>query len=292
MKKNKNILIGIVLIGVIILLLLGIIFGQRIYKISKMEKTARKYAELGEYDDAIDAYNKLILKSDNDKYIDEISRIKKLKQSFESFTDGKKQYDNGNYPKAASLLEEVLKDDEENYNKAKKMLDSISVEYTAAIEASLEDMNFEEAESKLGEHSKIFNDQEMVAAYKKKIEDSKKAQKEEEEKQKEQEELALAKDELEKLKNQVKENNTRNNTTYIYSNSGFVNYVTSDKANIRSGPSIDSPVITYVSRGSTVQIYETIQDVGRTWCHAIITSSVTGNSYDGWISSRNLDYSL
>lgn len=257
-----------------------------------MEKTARKYAELGEYDDAIDTYNKLILKSDNDKYIDEISKVKKLKQSYESFLNGKKQYDNGNYAKAASLLEEVVKDDEENYSKAKKILDSISVEYTAAIEASLEDMNFEEAESKLTEHSKIFNDEEMVTAYKKKIEDSKKSQKEEEEKQKEQEELALAKDELEKLKNQVKENNNRNNTTYIYSNSGFVNYVTSDKANIRSGPSINSSVITYVSRGSTVQIYETVQDVGRTWCHAIITSSVTGNSYDGWISSRNLDYSL
>ncbi len=292
MKKNKNILIGIVLILLSILILFGIIFGQRIYKISKMEKTAKKYAELGEYDDAINAYNKLILKSDNDKYIDELSKVKKLKQSFESFSDGKKQYDNGNYAKAASLLEGVLKEDEENYSKSKKILDSINVEYTAAIEASLEDMNFEQAESKLAEHSKIFNDEEMVTAYKKKIEDSKKSQKEEEEKQKEQEELALAKDELEKLKNQVKENNSRNNTTYIYSNSGYVNYVTSNKANIRSGPSINSSVITYVSKGSTVQIYETVQDVGRTWCHAIITSSVTGNSYDGWISSRNLDYSL
>ncbi|MDO5755655.1 MAG: SH3 domain-containing protein, partial [Tissierellia bacterium] len=60
-------------------------------------------------------------------------------------------------------------------------------------------------------------------------------------------------------------------------------------SNVRSGPGLDYSIVTSVSKGSRVFIYEAEGEDERTWYHGIITSSETGNSYDAWISSKNLE---
>lgn len=288
-KNNKKIIIGIVLIAVIIVGIIAFVFGQKHFKISKMEKTAEKYIEIGDYENAIATYNKLILKRDDVEYIEKLDLAKKLKKSDESFQEGEKQYKNSNYSKAILSYSEVLEEDKDNYKAAKDRIKSIKEIYISEIESTIEDLDFENAESKLAEYKDIL-DEETVLTYKEKITKNKEEEEKVQEEQKEKEELALAKAELEELMKEV----TRISKQNLAANPDYRNlyYVTSNKANIRSGPSINASIITYVSKGSSVYIYDTVEDIGRTWCRAIITSSVTGNSYDGWISSRNLDYSL
>lgn len=254
-----------------------------------MEKTAEKYIEIGDYENAIATYNKLILKRDDVEYIEKLDLAKKLKKSDESFQEGEKQYKNSNYSKAILSYSEVLEEDKDNYKAAKDRIKSIKEIYISEIESTIEDLDFENAESKLAEYKDIL-DEETVLTYKEKITKNKEEEEKVQEEQKEKEELALAKAELEELMKEV----TRISKQNLAANPDYRNlyYVTSNKANIRSGPSINASIITYVSKGSSVYIYDTVEDIGRTWCRAIITSSVTGNSYDGWISSRNLDYSL
>lgn len=254
-----------------------------------MEKTAEKYIEIGDYENAITTYNKLILKKDDVEYIEKLDLAKKLKKSDESFQEGEKQYKNSNYSKAILSYSEVIEKDKDNYKAAKDRIKSIKEIYISEIDSTIEDLDFEKAESKLAEYKDVL-DEETIVSYKEKIAKNKEEEEKEQQEQKEKEELALAKAELEELMKEaarISKQNLAANPDYR-----SVYYVTSNKANIRSGPSINSSIITYVSQGSSVYIYDIVEDIGRTWCRAIITSSVTGNSYDGWISSRNLDYSL
>ncbi|WP_100066142.1 SH3 domain-containing protein [Miniphocaeibacter massiliensis] len=290
-KDSKKIIIIVAVVVFCIFAMVGAFFGLKAYNRNKLVKNAEKYVELKNYDDAIITYNKLILKSDKPEYTERLETIKKLKDSNENFIEGEKSFKKEKFKEAYNHLKEVIKDDKDNYKSAKKMLEEIDAKFISAIEASIEDMNFEDAETKIAEYKELFNNSDKVLAFKEKILDAKDKQEKE---VKEQEELALAKDELEKLKKEVenKKSSTSNKNKVAKSGDYGTFYVTSAKANVRSGPDVNASVITYVSQGSSVYIYETVEDVGRTWCHAIITSSVTGNSYDGWISSRNLDYSL
>lgn len=282
--KNKNLTLAVILIAICTVLILAILFIPKIVNKNKMEKLAEKYMETGNYSEAIDIYNKLIEKTNDDEYVDKLEKGKKLLNSTENFNEGKKEFEKGNYEKSVLKLKEVSKDDTKNYKNAGKLIEDIKTIYIEKISKSVENNKTFDTESQIAEYVKIFGNDENIKALKEKVD----LNIEEEKKKKEKEELDAKKEQLEKmekeLENKKKEKKSEKNNEIT---SG--NYVVSDKANIYSIPDSKSKAITWVSKGATVDIYESEEYNGELWIKGRITSIVTNNSYVAWIRGEDIN---
>lgn len=285
MHKSKNILIAVVAIVFCIILILGILFIPKINEKNKLEKMAAKYMEIGNYEEAIKAYNKLIDKTNDDKYIDKVELGKKLLNSEEKFVEGEREFSKGNYEKAVSNLKEVLKEDKKNYENSQNVIEEIKSTFNNDISESISNEKFDDAESKISKYIKIFGEDENIKTYLANIEKAKNDEKE----AKEKEELASAKEELEKARKELEERNKTPVTAPNPKNTDTSgNYVVTDKAYIYSSPG-SSKSITWVSKGATVDIQDSTTHNGELWYEGRVTSIVTGNSYVAWIKASDVN---
>ena len=63
-----------------------------------------------------------------------------------------------------------------------------------------------------------------------------------------------------------------------------------DNANLRKGPSINSEIITSLSKGTDLYIKDTkIEGNKRIWCLVETKNEKTGESFEGWISNKVME---
>ena len=63
-----------------------------------------------------------------------------------------------------------------------------------------------------------------------------------------------------------------------------------DNANLRKGPSINSEIITSLSKGTDLYINDTkIEGNKRIWCLVETKNEKTGESFEGWISNKVME---
>lgn len=296
--RNIQLMI-LALIGVIVLITAFV--GGKVLKSQGQLRQARAYMESEDYEEAYHVY--MSLSSNEAK--DGARLAKKCMDAQVILKTAKEQRTNQQLIPALSNLQNIPQAAEPVYEAAQEEIKTIQQMIYTFTDQSIADGDFAGADKLLNDYLLLFptdttatakkadvraKREEAEAAAKQAAEDTEKA-------------LAQAQVEAEmaEAQNQATENQAQgviDAAAYGYSDSylnglyGLETTVTSESANIRSGPSIDAPIVTTVSRGSYVYIYDVQPDVGRIWCRAIITSIKTGSSYDAWISSRNLDYSL
>ena len=66
--------------------------------------------------------------------------------------------------------------------------------------------------------------------------------------------------------------------------------VQTDKANLRTSPSIESEIVTTLPIDSDLYVKNTkIEGIERIWCEVEALDSATGEKYQGWISNKVMD---
>lgn len=295
-KKIRLIILA--LVGLIALI--TVFVGARVLKGQGDLKQAQAYMDAGDYEAAYQAF----LALDSAEAKDGARLAKHCIDAQNILNVAKEQKINQQFITALSNLQSIPEDTEGVYEAAQAEIQAIQLMVYTSADQSMADGDFAGADKLLNDYLLLFPTDATAAAKKADV----KAKKEEAEaaaQLAEDTEKALAQAQLEAEMAEAQAQATENQAQgvidaadYGYSDSylnglyGLETTVTSESANIRSGPSIDAPIVTTVSRGSYVYIYDVQPDVGRIWCRAIITSIKTGSSYDAWISSRNLDYSL
>lgn len=297
-STGKYIALAVFSIAAVILLF----FGWNYYQYNSKLKQADMLFDSGEYVMAQDAYQSLADKNAKPEV------LRKLKLS-KSYSEAQSNYDNamnhiqkGQYQQALQLLAGIPDDAAEIKTLANEEISKMEAPVIEFARSSIDDMDFESAESLLNAYIAQNPDNKEINKLKEEAKEAKKksqtasqgSESTDQALSSGQSSAARKKAEREATAAQAQGvQDAAYSKDYLQGLIGLSTTVTSDKANLRSGPDINSSIVTYVSRGSSVYIYEVVPDgTERIWCHAIITSSVTGNTYDAWISSRNLDYSL
>lgn len=85
-------------------------------------------------------------------------------------------------------------------------------------------------------------------------------------------------------KNRAEMSNIANNLLHTYQK------VQTDKANLRTSPSIESEIVTTLPIDSDLYVKNTkIEGIERIWCEVEALDSSTGERYQGWISNKVMD---
>lgn len=300
-KGLKQTIKMFIITAILVLAALTIFFIGRVMRMQSQIKEAEAYMESGDYEAAYEIYKSVKVSDTKDQ-----ARIAK------KCIDAQKILDNALQQKvsqqfilALSNLKTIPEEALPVYEEAQAEIKSIQEMIYTSAEQSIADGDYDGADALLNDYLLQFpgdatatgqksqikaKREEAEAAAKKMAEDTEKALKDA---QAEQEKAAAQAQANEDHAKKVLDASAYGySDSYLYGLYGLETTVTSATANVRSGPGIDAEIVTTVSRGSYVYIYDIQPDVGRIWCKAIITSINTGNSYDAWISSRNLDYSL
>ena len=66
--------------------------------------------------------------------------------------------------------------------------------------------------------------------------------------------------------------------------------VSTEKANLRAEPSVDSDILKILDKGTELYVLETkIEQGQRIWCHVEVESAISQGTIKGWISNKTLN---
>lgn len=292
MDKRKYFIGG----ALLFVLLVVLFFGLQVYnaktRVRQLEKAAHTFMEQGEYQKAVEKYKELSQGTDDPEYQKKMTEAMTLEQSRKSFEVAQEQMRAQEPLKAVLIMNGIKKEDQVYMPQAKELLETNKTRILSAYEKMLSSGKDEETAMEVKEicdriagMGALFDEREQ------KVADKVQQEKDQKEKQ-EQEEREKQKQAEEEQKKQQDQNNQATGwvgreSVYGSGLIGQTLYTTAERSNLRQKPSLDSKIITYVSAGASVYITDVVPGQGRNWYRGIITSRVTGNTYDAWISSNN-----
>lgn len=270
--KQKGLVFGLVVVGLIVFSLI-FNFGFSKYKYSKLETSAKANLESKNYKEAREKFSQLYEKSSDKKYLDEINKIDKMLETKDLLNKANKKYEERDYETSLANLKEIqTEDDDELREKVdgliKKNYDGIKSE----IMQLKANNNYEGAINRLSEYLTVDPDN---ADFKKMLEDLNLEKTNNEKKDQEESEATKQKSRADELEAQIQRLQNREVSSLV----DTYQFVTSGKANVRSGPGFAYSISYVLHRGDPVYVYDTRRSDGRTWC----------NVGDGWISYRTLN---
>lgn len=269
--KQKGLVFGFVIIGLIAFSLL-FNFGFGKYKMTKLENAARANLEAKNYKEAREKFSQLYEKSSDKKYLDEINKIDKSMEAKDTLNRANQKFEARDYESSLALLREVESDDEELNSKK----DGLIEKNYSAIESEINQLtsrnNFDGAINRL--NSYITVDPENKE-FKNMLEDINSQKSNIEKKAEEESQASKEKARADELEAQIIKLKNAEASNLI----GTYQFVTSNRANVRSGPGFSYGVEYSLYRGDPVYVYDTRSANGRTWC----------NIGNGWISYRTLN---
>lgn len=270
--KQKGLVFGLVVVGLIVFsLIFNFAFSK--YKYSKLETSAKANLEAKNYKEAREKFSQLYEKSSDKKYLDEINKIDKMLETKDLLNKANKKYEERDYETSLANLKEIqTEDDDELREKVdgliKKNYDGIKSE----IMQLKANNNYEGAINRLNEYLTVDPDN---ADFKKMLEDLNLEKTNDEKKAQEESEATKQKARADELEAQIQRLQNREVSSLV----DTYQFVTSGKANVRSGPGFAYSISYVLHRGDPVYVYDTRRSDGRTWC----------NVGDGWISYRTLN---
>lgn len=270
--KQKGLVFGLVVVGLIVFSLI-FNFGFSKYKYSKLETSAKANLESKNYKEAREKFSQLYEKSSDKKYLDEINKIDKMLETKDLLNKANNKYEERDYETSLANLKEIqTEDDDELREKVdgliKKNYDGIKSE----IMQLKANNNYEGAINRLSEYLTVDPDN---ADFKKMLEDLNLEKTNNEKKAQEESEATKQKARADELEAQIQRLQNREVSSLV----DTYQFVTSGKANVRSGPGFAYSISYVLHRGDPVYVYDTRRSDGRTWC----------NVGDGWISYRTLN---
>ena len=273
-SKLKKIIINLVII--LILIVCGFLtmhFTRRIRSNYKFDK-AKLLLEQGNYELALNEFEKL---KSND-YLEVspmIDKAKKLIESQNSFEKGSEFAKENKYVDAIREFKKVIPEDINDYNKSQDMIEK----FESIVIEKVEKLINEDKIKNKDESLKLINNLLLVLP-----------------------ESAKAQNLKENLLNDHTEENISDEEDSYYDKTraeiatkadGLLNtyqYVTVEKANLRTSPTLNSQVIVELSKGSDLYVKETkIEGTERIWCKVEALDSITNENYEGWMSYKNME---
>lgn len=270
--KQKGLVFGLVVVGLIVFSLI-FNFGFSKYKYSKLETSAKANLESKNYKEAREKFSQLYEKSSDKKYLDEINKIDKMLETKDLLNKANKKYEERDYETSLANLKEIQTEDDDELREKidgliKKNYDGIKSE----IMQLKANNNYEGAINRLSECLTVDPDN---ADFKKMLEDLNLEKTNNEKKAQEESEATKQKARADELEAQIQRLQNREVSSLV----DTYQFVTSGKANVRSGPGFAYSISYVLHRGDPVYVYDTRRSDGRTWC----------NVGDGWISYRTLN---
>ena len=270
--KQKGLVFGLVVVGLIVFSLI-FNFGFSKYKYSKLETSAKANLESKNYKEAREKFSQLYEKSSDKKYLDEINKIDKMLETKDLLNKANKKYEERDYETSLANLKEIQTEDDDELREKidgliKKNYDGIKSE----IMQLKANNNYEGAINRLSEYLTVDPDN---ADFKKMLEDLNLEKTNNEKKAQEESEATKQKARADELEAQIQRLQNREVSSLV----DTYQFVTSGKANVRSGPGFAYSISYVLHRGDPVYVYDTKRSDGRTWC----------NIGDGWISYRTLN---
>lgn len=269
--KQKGFVFGFVIIGLIAFSLL-FNFGFGKYKMTKLENAARANLEAKNYKEAREKFSQLYEKSSDKKYLDEINKIDKSMEAKDTLNKANQKFEARDYESSLALLMEVESDDEELSSKKDGLIEKNYSAIKSEINQLTSRNNFDSAINRL--NSYIIVDPENKE-FKNMLEDINSQKSNSEKKAEEESEASKEKARADELEAQIIKLKNAEASNLI----GTYQFVTSNRANVRSGPGFSYEVEYSLYRGDPVYVYDTRSANGRTWC----------NIGNGWISYRTLN---
>ena len=269
--KQKGLVFGLVVVGLIVFSLI-FNFGFSKYKYSKLETSAKANLESKNYKEAREKFSQLYEKSSDKKYLDEINKIDKMLETKDLLNKANKKYEERDYETSLANLKEIQTEDDDELREKidgliKKNYDGIKSE----IMQLKANNNYEGAINRLSECLTVDPDN---ADFKKMLEDLNLEKTNNEKKAQEESEATKQKARADELEAQIQRLQNREVSSLV----DTYQFVTSGKANVRSGPGFAYSISYVLHRGDPVYVYDTRRSDGRTWC----------NVGDGWISYLSL----
>ena len=269
--KQKGFVFGFVIIGLIAFSLL-FNFGFGKYKMTKLENAARANLEAKNYKEAREKFSQLYEKSSDKKYLDEINKIDKSMEAKDTLNRANQKFEARDYESSLALLREVESDDEELNSKKDGLIEKNYSAIKSEINQLTSRNNFDGAINRL--NSYITVDPENKE-FKNMLEDINSQKSNGEKKAEEESQASKEKARADELEAQIIKLKNAEASNLI----GTYQFVTSNRANVRSGPGFSYGVEYSLYRGDPVYVYDTRSANGRTWC----------NIGNGWISYRTLN---
>ncbi len=269
--KQKGLVFGFVIIGLIAFSLL-FNFGFGKYKMTKLENAARANLEAKNYKEAREKFSQLYEKSSDKKYLDEINKIDKSIEAKDTLNRANQKFEARDYESSLALLREVESDDEELNSKKDGLIEKNYSAIKSEINQLTSRNNFDGAINRL--NSYITVDPENKE-FKNMLEDINSQKSNGEKKAEEESQASKEKARADELEAQIIKLKNAEASNLI----GTYQFVTSNRANVRSGPGFSYGVEYSLYRGDPVYVYDTRSANGRTWC----------NIGNGWISYRTLN---
>ena len=270
--KQKGLIFGLVVVGLLAFSLI-FNFGFSKYRYSKLETSAKANLEAKNYKEAREKFSQLYEKSSNQKYLDEINRIDKILETKELLTKANKKYEARDYEASLANLKEIqVEDDDELQEKLDGLIEKNYAGMKSEIMQLKSSRNYDGAINRLNEYLALDPDN---ADFKKMLEEINLERTDNEKKAQEESEATKQKARADELEAQIQRLQNREVSSLV----GTYQFVTSGKANVRSGPGFAYTISYVLHRGDPVYVYDTKRSDGRTWCNV-------GN---GWISYRTLN---
>lgn len=269
--KQKGLVFGFVIIGLIAFSLL-FNFGFGKYKMTKLENAARANLEAKNYKEAREKFSQLYEKSSDKKYLDEINKIDKSMEAKDTLNKANQKFEARDFESSLALLMEVESDDEELSSKKDGLIEKNYSAIKSEINQLTSRNNFDGAINRL--NSYITVDPENKE-FKNMLEDINSQKSNSEKKAEEESEASKEKARADELEAQIIKLKNAEASNLI----GTYQFVTSSRANVRSGPGFSYGVEFSLYKGDPVYVYDTRRADGRTWC----------NIGNGWISYRTLN---
>lgn len=317
--KNKKMIVPFTLILIIVIGILTFRYKQ-VSNANRLDEIANEAMAKGDYEKAIEGYGNLYDKTGQSEYIDKKRKAVDLLVSKDNYQNGVNYLNKFDYINAAKSFLQVRESDNLYYKKAQEMLDKTTDEVLNRSDILVEDGGYDAALSLLDRYGKVVGENEKIQAKVSEIgsmkedhqavvtqekEDMAMSDKEEEESREKAKQLAeeakadaetKIKEEEEAAKEEEEEENQRleelnqdeklRNKAISLVGRNFL--VTAQEANLYEDSDRIS-VITSIPQGSEVYVFEAVPKDSRVWCHVMVKSNETLNTYEGWIPSSYLE---
>lgn len=291
-KPNKKIFIGLLVL--VIVLSLGLVYRQyskaQKEEIARLTESAVTSQENDDYLEANKIYVDLYEKTKDENYQAKADEMSFYQANKEKLIAGDDAYKKEDYEKAIENYSSIDEGAEKIYKDAEAKINNIANTYADEIMAFINKKEYDQAISLAKKTLRILPDNEKIMELKDQADDlSIKALKDEGNKELEKQIADLQKKLDESKSSPTIVVNSPDSGAKNYGNSynspgayliGTWQTITSDSANVRSGPGKGYGAVSYLKKGDSVYIYDTYYESSdRTWC----------NIGKGWVSYNTMN---
>lgn len=275
-KFMKNIIYGFfILIFLSIVVFLGFNFLTKFLDNRNLNK-ANSLIKNGEYKKALETYKNISKKENTINVESEIEMAKKLIESDNAFSTGKKLILEENYLKALKHLKQVIPEDIKNYSSSEESILNIENIIINDAEKLLNSNNSKKALELLNNLLYYVPESAHALRLKNSIEENSIS--------------SIDNEQIEDFEKDLERENRSEMTEKAKNLLHSYQKVVSEKANLRAKPDVSSDVVTVLPQGSDLYIKDTkIEGSERIWAEVEAKDKETGKIYTGWISNKVIE---